>query len=752
MFRKLALSSLFISFSIFSFAQISQGGEPINWSDKHLSSDFPFIHTESINRVAIDAEDAVVDQYKEAPYRFGIEHEVSYTMENSGNWIVDPAGDLVVWQLGIHCPEATSVSLILDTFEIPKGGKLFVWNKERTHFLGSFTHENMQENGSFAIGLIQGDEIVLEYSVPLHLENWGNIEIGTIVHGYRNILASHFDDSSDRGPFGNSGACNINVNCPEGNDWQVEKRSVALIVQGGNAVCSGALVNNTAQDGTPYFLTANHCLGGSVANWVFYFNHESSNCAGSTGPTNNSISGSTLRASNAYSDFALLELSSIPPTNWNVQYSGWDRTDNEANVSATVGIHHPSGDVKKICFDDNAPYHSLEAGAQVWFVDQWELGVTEGGSSGSPLFNQDHRIIGQLYGGASACSGSVNNGQFDYYGRFGQSWDHGTTDATRLSNWLDPLGSNPTVLDGWPEGFVAAQLDAGSAGIVGVETFICGTVANPEFILRNFGVNTLTSCTIEFSFNGGAVQTINWNGSLAQYQEETVSLGTMTLNSGTNTINVEILNPNNSTDQNLLNNSSEFSLNANVGDTFDVTLSLEFDNFPEETSWELLQGGNVILTSGGTYSGQNGGDQVTEVLCLAAGCYTLNMIDDYGDGMCFFGFCGSYTLTDNLGQVLAEGADFEFSEATDFCFTGLGINEKSNISFSMYPNPADQFVRIQGFKNAELSLIDISGKTVFATKVKDAITIPLAEYAEGIYFIRLIENGLVSTQKLVIRK
>jgi len=573
-------------------------------------------------------------------------------MENSGNWIVDSAGDLVVWQLGIHCPEATSVSLILDTFEIPKGGKLFVWNKERTHFLGSFTHENMQENGSFAIGLIQGDEIVLEYSVPLHLENWGNIEIGTIVHGYRNILASHFDDSSDRGPFGNSGACNINVNCPEGNDWQVEKRSVALIVQGGNAVCSGALVNNTAQDGTPYFLTANHCLGGSVANWVFYFNHESSNCAGSTGPTDNSISGSTLRASNAYSDFALLELSSIPPTNWNVQYSGWDRTDNEANVSTTVGIHHPSGDVKKICFDDNAPYHSLEAGAQVWFVDQWELGVTEGGSSGSPLFNQDHRIIGQLYGGASACSGSVNNGQFDYYGRFGQSWDHGTTDATRLSNWLDPLGSNPTVLDGWPEGFVAAQLDAGSAGIVGVETFICGTVANPEFILRNFGVNTLTSCTIEFSFNGGAVQTINWNGSLAQYQEETVSLGTMTLNSGTNTINVEILNPNNGTDQNLLNNSSEFSLNANVGDTFDVTLSLEFDNFPEETSWELLQGGNVILTSGGTYSGQNGGDQVTEVLCLAAGCYTLNMIDDYGDGMCFFGFCGSYTLTDNLGQVL----------------------------------------------------------------------------------------------------
>jgi hypothetical protein len=299
---------------------------------------------------------------------------------------------------------------------------------------------------------------------------------------------------------------------------------------------------------------------------------------------------------------------------------------------------------------------------------------------------------------------------------------------------------------------VAAQLDAGSAGIVGVETFICGTEANPEFILRNYGVNTLTSCTIEYSFNGGAVQSINWNGSLAQYQEETISLGTMTLNAGTNSIHVEIVNPNNGTDENLLNNSSDFSLNANVGDTFDVTLTLVFDNYPEETSWELLQNGNVILSSNGTYSNQNGGDEVTEVLCLAAGCYTLNMLDDYGDGMCFFGVCGSYTLTDNLGQVLAQGGDFNSEEATDFCFSGVGIEEKTATDFTMYPNPADQFVRIQGFKNADVSLLDISGKTVFATKAKDGITISLSDYAEGVYFIRLIENGLVSTQKLIIRK
>ena len=73
----------------------------------------------------------------------------------------------------------------------------------------------------------------------------------------------------------------------------MEKKAVALIVNGGFAACTGSLINNTANDGTPYFLTANHCLG-NPNTWTYYFNHESSTCSGSTGPTNNSISGGAL--------------------------------------------------------------------------------------------------------------------------------------------------------------------------------------------------------------------------------------------------------------------------------------------------------------------------------------------------------------------------------------------------------------------------------------------------------------------------
>ena len=152
-----------------------------------------------------------------------------------------------------------------------------------------------------------------------------------------------------------------------------------------------------------------------------------------------------MLVSDGGSDVALIQLSEPPPASWNIEYAGWDASG--AIPENATGIHHPSGDVKKICFEENSPYESSTGGAQVWWIDAWEAGVTEPGSSGSPLFDQNHRIIGQLYGGAAACSGSVNNGAYDFYGRFNISWNLG------LSEYLDPQNSGVLVLDGFPTGF-----------------------------------------------------------------------------------------------------------------------------------------------------------------------------------------------------------------------------------------------------------------------------------------------------------
>ena len=476
-------------------AQIGHGGQPHNWNVSESFDVSTMVKMPHLDMEEIQAEDAERDQYKEFAYRFGVEYDVNLTTENSGAWETLEDGSRL-WRVAISAPDAVAINLRFGQFRMPEGASVFVYDTDKTHFLGSFTRENNKKWGSLAIGNCYADEIVVELHLPNGAPaNW-SLQIDQIVHCYRG-MKSNFELSnteSNRGPFGNSGACNIGINCPEGVDWQVEKKGVALIASGGFAICSGSLVNNTAMDGTPYFLTANHCLGGET-NWVFYFHHEAETCSGNTGPTDMSISGSTLKASNGGSDFGLLELSSTPPADWNVQYCGWDNSDAET-VTAATGIHHPSGDLKKICHENDSPYHTSQFGAQVWFIDEWEEGVTEGGSSGSPLFDQNHRIIGQLYGGYAACSGSQNNGEADWYGRFGVSWD-GASASTRLRDWLDPGNTGVTTLDGWPEGAVLYSYDAAAQNVSNLPESLCSSESvTPEFTLKNNGTEALTSCSI----------------------------------------------------------------------------------------------------------------------------------------------------------------------------------------------------------------------------------------------------------------
>ena len=425
-------------------AQISQGKMPQQWNTYEPIS-IEWMEFEALDMEQLASEDAATAKFKDAPWRFGIEREVLWDSETHGTWTQEGAYD--VWRLGVRAELATSWSFYFSSFDVPKGGELFVWNASREDFLGSFTYANEKPWGGLAIGLLDGNCVVLEYRQPRGLVETPALIVSQAVQGYRSLLkrAEEVDEKMNvQGPFGNSGSCNINVNCPEGADWQIEKTAVALIVNGGFASCSGSMINNTANDGTPYFLTANHCLG-NPNTWTYYFNHESSTCSGSSGPTSMSISGGSLLVADGGADVALIELSSAPPASWDVEYAGWDASG--ATPENATGIHHPSGDVKKICFEEDSPYTSSTGGAQVWWIDNWEAGVTEPGSSGSPLFDQNHRIIGQLYGGAAACSGSVNNGAFDYYGRFNVSWGLG------VSEYLDPSNSGTLVLDGYPSGY-----------------------------------------------------------------------------------------------------------------------------------------------------------------------------------------------------------------------------------------------------------------------------------------------------------
>jgi lysyl endopeptidase len=743
-----ACASLFLLglFTAPSWAQIDRGLTP----SRADVTTFESLRMDDIDRVALGVEDAILDAEKENAWRFGVEHEVQLSPATDGTWTEE--NGMRVWRLGVHCPEAITVGFFLDKYRLPKGARLFVYDAESDAFIGSFDHRNNKSWGKLPVRQLSGSHAVLEYHEPLNAEFEGELAIGKVIHGYR-ALGPHADDvfeSFNRGPYGNSGACNINVNCPEGAPWATESRSVVLILSGGWASCTGAMLNNTAQDGTPYFLTANHCLG-NPQNWTYLFNHESEDCDdNSSAPITDTVAGGDLKASNGGSDFALIELSESPPASYNVQYAGWDNTDNDP--TSVVGIHHPSGDVKMICFDTDGAYQANSGGAAVWWIDQWEDGVTEPGSSGSPLFDQDHRVVGQLYGGAAACSGSNNNGQYDFYGRFGESWD-GASASSRLRDWLDPFDSGTSILDGWPDGAVSYELDAG-AGVQGLpEGFVCGEGSyQAEVVITNMGTDNLTGATINWSANGGAINSQSWTGDLAQYESDIALLPWQSYIQGNNTIEVSVTLPNGTYDENDMNNAAIGEFTAYLGETFDFHLKLILDDYGSETTWELRQLGQVFY-SGGPYADDVDGEQVDVDFCLQEGCYQFRMYDSYGDGMCCGYGEGNYTLFDPEWDMIFTGGEFTEQANEDFCTDDMGVAEGgSKTTWQLGPNPASDRIVLSTsgeFEGSEIRILDVSGRVVLQQAWSGELTtIDLGDWPSGLYMVSCA--GLV--KQLVIRR
>ncbi len=402
----------------------------------------PSISFPEVDHKAMLNEDKEESITKELPLRFAIPFNREIDLIEEGFNYIDDEGN-ANWIIELNLHGAYGVGVLFSDFRLPEGGELFVFNENKTSVNGAITSLNNNERNVLHVSPVQGDKVFVLYSEPSNADYRGTLKINIVTHLYRDVF--HLNKG-----FGDSGSCNINVSCSDGDPWTDEVRSVAMIInENGSRWCTGALVNNTSLDGTPYFLTAEHCLPTDLSNlgvWSFIFNYISDDCDPSVnGLLGNSIFGAEVRASNTTNDFALLELDAAPPSDYDVYYSGWSRST--LFITSTVGLHHPSGDVMKISTDVDSPGLSAYlggSGTDYWEVGDWDSGTTEGGSSGSPLYNQSGKIIGQLRGGFASCS----NDQADYYGAFNKSWDSGSLASERLMDWLDPSEDDPNSLSG----------------------------------------------------------------------------------------------------------------------------------------------------------------------------------------------------------------------------------------------------------------------------------------------------------------
>jgi hypothetical protein len=478
-----------------------------------------------------------------------------------------------------------------------------------------------------------------------------------------------------------------------------------------------------------------------------------------SGPTNLTISGGTLRARSTNADFCLVEINSEIPSDWNRVFAGWDRTDNFPDF--TVGIHHPSGDVMKVCRDDDAPTKEVNAGAQTWEItggggQGWELGVTEPGSSGSPLFDDQGRIIGQLYGGAAACSGTNDNNAFDYYGRFGVSWDTGSSAATRLEDWLDPAGTNPTTIDSNPP-FEVLALD-GALG-VSIPELGCGvTEFSPTITLTNQGLNDITSAMISWDVDGGAATTIIFSGTLAQNETESFVLSPLNFDEGEHTINAEMTEVNGTTDGNAGNNavSNTFNIGGEDFATAQIELELLTDDYAEETTWVFRTVDGTVLYTGGPYQqGTDANTLFTELFDVdLSECYEFEILDTFGDGICCEYGNGSYQLSTDDGTVIFSGGTFGTSEITEIRIANvLSIETNAFSSTALYPNPANNQITLDlnsSPVNANYKIVNLLGQTISIGEISNRkTTLNIESYNSGLYFIVL--NDAISNSSTTIK-
>lgn len=380
----------------------------------------------------------IEDEDREAeglPPRFAIPFPVEIDPVARGNWETIAGGNRV-WRLRVASPGALSLNLGFTRFALPEGAQLIVCAADLGDGTRAYTAADNAAHGELWTPVVMGDELVVELTVPVKAVDRVELTLGSVNVGYRGfgeLLAG------DR-----SGACNVDVVCPEGDDWRSEIPAIGVISTGGSTFCTGFMVNNTAEDAKPYFMTANHCgiNTGNAASLVVYWNFESPTCGQHGGGSlAENQTGSFFRASYSASDFTLVELDSDPNPAWGVTFAGWDRSS--ADATRAVGIHHPSTDEKSISFENDptttTSYLSNSVpgdGTHIRITD-WDLGTTEGGSSGSPLFNQNHHVVGQLHGGYASCSSQTS----DWYGRLSVSWTHG------LSTYLDPLNTGAVTLD-----------------------------------------------------------------------------------------------------------------------------------------------------------------------------------------------------------------------------------------------------------------------------------------------------------------
>ncbi len=445
----------FLSAVNISISQQSVGGTPISLTLPENEVEIPLVEFPPLDIDIILQEDMQREEAGDLEL-FSRLLEADITLENSGLWEDLENGDRL-WRMQVTAREAQAINFLYNDFHLGDNSVLYIYSADGTMVLGGFTSANNKESNLFATGNVMGESVIIELFEPASDFGENSISINEIGYVYRNAFAEI------QGELRGSDPCQVDILCSEGDDWTDQEKGVVRILltsNQGQGWCSGSLVNNTSLDCAPLILTAWHCGENSTPaqynQYIYYFNYQASSCGANNPAGTQSITGSTRLAysnddgGNEGSDFLLTEINGDLPNAVTPYFNGWSAVNTTS--SSGVSIHHPAGDYKKISTYTISLNNATWGGTPgthwrvFWSETDNGHGVTEGGSSGSPIFNSNGLIIGQLTGGSSFCTAPNNP---DLYGKMSYNWtSNGNQDFEQLKNFLDPTDTGLLTLEG----------------------------------------------------------------------------------------------------------------------------------------------------------------------------------------------------------------------------------------------------------------------------------------------------------------
>lgn len=664
------------------------------------------------------------------PYKFAVNVPVNINSDEHGTW--SEGNDTRTWTMKVTSQGAYSQTIIFRQPKLAQGATIHVFDGERKMLFGPINNVNWWGiKEKLVSDVIQGETAYVVYTEPSTKSSPTRLEIMEVCYGYKNIFEK-FNNPQDNSPQ--------DLLCTIGDNWRAEARAVIRLLDAAGAFCSASLINNTAQDFTPYVLTADHCnCGGGGAgtfNFQFFFWENTCNTNSPNGGAITFVNGGVFNAARAQTDFLLVTMND-DPSDSGVVYGGWNRSITPA--TSARGLHHAGGTPMRVAQENNPAtiYTSSFSGpcgmitsSSMWRV-MYDVGGTSGGSSGSPLFNQGHRVVGQLTGSLNEAPSTTDK----KYGRFDLSWTGGGTPSTRLSNWLAPGSSSTTTIGATTR--IQGPNDLYTSGAV----YSIPDFRNPGGLAYTFTWTVSSNLTI----SGGQgtpdatikAKTCNPPGGLS---------GTITVNVVRNGINVC------SATRTVTAYDTGGGLPAAPADIFLTTADCSqciwntaCSSVPGATSYQW-QGSPNLTTTTGPQIAMN----LTRQLRAAA-------VNDCGVGAwktkSLFGtdVCGGTCLTSG------GGGDRETDQQVS---DGDKIHQ-TTFDFQIMPNPADSHstfsIALPGENPSEtfnVKIIDLMGRVVF-----ERLGLPggnqvlgyVKEMDEVTYFVQVTSsNGKMSTKQLVI--